>query len=528
MSDQKIDHKITVGVDIPKSKQIIETDLKKLLSELDDLKVKVSRADTSGMTGKIESAESDAAQWKTSKDKSELKAFTRQLIDFKNEYASLLESIHESLSADQWSKLQAVIDSMDKQSGQKAPEGTGLSFSKWMGSASIKNILNYTEEMYQEMCSVQAAMEELYRVTDETDERYQKFLKTSIENSKELGKSISSLIKQSAGWAGLGFHMDQSEALAKISSVYANVADVNDEAAVTNLAAAMKAFHIQASDAVDIIDPLSKLGKEFAVSTGDLGDGLQRSASAMADAGTDMHQTLAMLASGSEITRNAGEFGDFLKIGALRIRGMKEELEALGEETDTSADSIRKIQSQILKLTYGNVNILDSSNQLKSYYKIMEEISGVYAKLSSKNQAALSELLFGGKNQKQGDALIRSFQSGQAQKAYEAASGSVGSAYKAQEEWMDSMEAKTTQFQAAFQSLSNTIFSDNLPKFFTDLGTSGVSALDSLIEKFGALSTLSVLGGGFLGAKNLGQQNQTDVKLCEAQYIPRDKAEILV
>lgn len=93
---------------------------------------------------------------------------------------------------------------------------------------------------------------------------------------------------------------------------------------------------------------------------------------------------------------------------------------------------------------------------------------------------------------------------------------------------MNSMQAKTTQFQAAFQSLSNTIFSDNLPKFFTDLGTAGVSALDNLIEKFGALNTLATIGGGFLGAKNLGQQNKTDAKLCGAQYIPRGEVEILV
>lgn len=187
--------------------------------------------------------------------------------------------------------------------------------------------------------------------------------------------------------------------------------------------------------------------------------------------------------------------------------------------------SIAKTQALV---TYGNVDIFDNPDQLKSYYEIMEEISDVYGTLSSKRQAALSDLLFGSQNQKQGDALIRSFQSGQVQKAYEAAASSSGSAYKAQEDWMNSMQAKTTQFQAAFQSLSNTIFSDNLPKFFTDLGTAGVSALDNLIEKFGALNTLATIGGGFLGAKNLGQQNKTDAKLCGAQYIPRDEVGILV
>ena len=528
MEKPNTEHNITVGIDVPKSKQMINADLKKLLSELDDLKIKINHVDIPEISGKISSIKLKAPDPDTAKTKSEIKALTRQLIDFKNEYASLLENMNESLSAGQWSKLQAVIDSMNAPSRQADQKNTEFSFNKWADSVSIEDILTYIEEMYQEMCDIHDAMEELYKITDQTDERYQAFLKTSIENSKELGRSISSLIAQSAQWAGQGFSLDQSEALAKIGSVYANTADISDAAAVTDLAAAMEAFRIRASDAMTVIDPLNKLGKEFAVSSGDLGDGLQKSASAMAAAGADMHQTLAMLAGGAEITQNAGEFGDFLKIGAMRIRGMKDELEAMGEEADLSADSVQKIQSQILRLTYGNVDIFDNPDQLKSYYKIMEEISDVYGTLSSKRQAALSDLLFGSQNQKQGDALIRSFQSGQVQKAYEAAASSSGSAYKAQEDWMNSMQAKTTQFQAAFQSLSNTIFSDNLPKFFTDLGTAGVSALDNLIEKFGALNTLATIGGGFLGAKNLGQQNKTDAKLCGAQYIPRGEVEILV
>ena len=47
-----------------------------------------------------------------------------------------------------------------------------------------------------------------------------------------------------------------------------------------------------------------------------------------------------------------------------------------------------------------------------------------------------------------------------------------------QERWMESLEAKTAQFEAAFQKLSNTILNSNLVKFFVDLGTSGVGVLD--------------------------------------------------
>lgn len=61
----------------------------------------------------------------------------------------------------------------------------------------------------------------------------------------------------------------------------------------------------------------------FATSSKDLGDGLSRSASSMATAGSDMYETLAMLTGGAEITQSASEFGNFLKISSMRIRGRK-------------------------------------------------------------------------------------------------------------------------------------------------------------------------------------------------------------
>lgn len=60
---------------------------------------------------------------------------------------------------------------------------------------------------------------------------------------------------------------------------------------------------------------------KFAVDAASLGDALSKSASAMNAAGTDMYKTLAMITGGSEITQNAGEFGNFLKVASMRLRG---------------------------------------------------------------------------------------------------------------------------------------------------------------------------------------------------------------
>ena len=86
---------------------------------------------------------------------------------------------------------------------------------------------------------------------------------------------------------------------------------------------------------------------------------------------------------------------------------------------------------------------------------------------------------------------------------------------KEQETYLGSLEAKTAQFEATFQSLSSTILDSDLLKFFVDFGTTGVSALEGLVQVLNTISSLGgninstfgnigVLSGIFAGIKNVG------------------------
>lgn len=374
----------------------------------------------------------------------------------------------------------------------------GQSFTQWLSvSSGIMALIYQLQKIPKEVYEIDTAMTNLYKATDETDKKYEQFLSSASDSAYDLGRSISSLVEQTANWAKLGFSLDEAEKLAKISSIYANVGEVDNDTAVSDMVTAMKAFNIEASDSITIVDKLNKLGNEYATSAADLGEGLSRSASAMATSGTDINKTLAMLTGGVEITQNASEFGNFLKVGSMRIRGMKGQLEELGEEVDETVDSISKVQTQILNRTGGKVNIFDDLGNFRDYYDIMEDIAEVYDDLSSTDQADLTEILFGKQRGNQGAALIQAFQSGQIQKALEATLNAEGSAMQEQERWMGSLEAKTQQFEAAFQSLSSTVLDSDLLKWFVDFGTGAVKVLDTVIDKIGSLGTIGLAGVGY-------------------------------
>lgn len=376
-------------------------------------------------------------------------------------------------------------------------------FGGWgFATGTMMTVINQLRQIPKEVYAIDTAMNNLYKVTDETDKKYQDFLNSAKSSAVEIGRSVSSLIEQTANWAKLGFDIDTASTLAKTSSIYANVGEVDDATAVSDIVTAIKAFNIEASDSITIVDKFNKLGNEFATDAKSLGDGLSRSASAMATAGTDINKTLAMLTGGTEITQNASEFGNFLKVGSMRIRGMKGNLEELGEEVDETVDSISKVQTQILNRTGGKVNIFDDNGNFRDYYEIMEDISKVFNDLNDPDKADLTEILFGKQRGNQGAALIQAFQSGQIQKAYEAALNAEGSAMQEQERWMGSLEAKLQQFKASFQSFSDTVVNSDLLKWFVDLGKTGVNSLNALFKALGSVGTAGLGGAGisaFLG-----------------------------
>ena len=63
------------------------------------------------------------------------------------------------------------------------------------------------------------------------------------------------------------------------------------------------------------------------------------------------------------------------------------------------------------------------------------------------------------------------------------------------------------------EHLSSTVVESDLIKFFVDLGTTGVKAIDGLVNSLGGLGTIGLLGGAGLGIKNVGGLKKCKVSL---------------
>ena len=143
----------------------------------------------------------------------------------------------------------------------------------------------------------------------------------------------------------------------------------------------------------------------FAITTKGIGDALQVSASAMAEAGNSLDETIALTTAANTIVQNPNTVGTALKTLSLRIRGVKTELEDAGLETEGMADTTSQLQKKLKALTDGKVDIMVDADNFKNTTEILREMSKAWEDMTDKEQAAALELLGGKRQAKQKNCL---------------------------------------------------------------------------------------------------------------------------
>lgn len=121
---------------------------------------------------------------------------------------------------------------------------------------------------------------------------------------------MTEMIQASAEFKKSGYTDEESASLAKVSSMFQNVADseLNAGDSASFIISQMKAFNITAEDSESIINRVNEVSNNFAVSSTDISAGLTKSSSALAVYGNTMDESIGLITAGSEImTGQAGK-----------------------------------------------------------------------------------------------------------------------------------------------------------------------------------------------------------------------------
>ncbi len=378
-------------------------------------------------------------------------------------------------------------------------------FGGWMLiTRSMMAAIQSVKQMVASVREIDTAMTELKKVTSETDAVYTQFLTNAATRATQLGSSISDVVTASADFARLGYGIEDASMLADAAIMYKNVGDgiENISVASESIISTMKAFGIEASDAMLIVDKFNETGNNFAISSKGVGDALVRSAAALAAAGNDFDESIALITAANNVVQDPDKVGNALKTVSMYLRAAKTEAEEAGESTDGMAVSVSKLRDEILALTNGKVDIQLDENTFKSTTQILRELSEVWNELTDITQANILEKIGGKRNSNVVVSLLENFDT--VEDVLASSANAAGSALAENEKYLESIEGKISQFRAAFEKLSTLTINSDSVKNIVDLGTGAMNVLSGIIEKFGGVATASGLVAAALSTQNIG------------------------
>ena len=199
-------------------------------------------------------------------------------------------------------------------------------FSKYSSYLSVASLFSYAyqglRDMFNQVVAIDTAMTELKKVTNETDASYNSFLSRAAIKSKELGTTIDGLVESTADFARLGYGFEESQGLAEVANIYAVVGDEIDSVAdaTQSLISTLAAYKDEASGisdsdfAMEIVDKFNEVSNNFAISSGGIGEAMQRSASSLRAANNTIDESIALITAANTVVQDPTVIGRLMPI----------------------------------------------------------------------------------------------------------------------------------------------------------------------------------------------------------------------
>lgn len=180
-------------------------------------------------------------------------------------------------------------------------------FAKVAKFSAITSIIGLITRSFTEVINVvkdfDSAMTEMSKVSSYSGEQLRKYTQDLGTLGEEVGRTTTEITEMTTGWLKAGYSEDEASQLARYSALLQNTADEQLEAseATSILVSQLKAYHMEADEAIQVTDILNAVSAREAVSSGDLAKGLTQASASMATYGNSIEETTALLTAGTTV-----------------------------------------------------------------------------------------------------------------------------------------------------------------------------------------------------------------------------------
>lgn len=362
-------------------------------------------------------------------------------------------------------------------------------------------MVNAVKSVVSTVTELNSKITELAKVSEQSSSQIYADFDSYADIAKEVRGTISDTIAATANWSKNGYNIPDAKQLAEVSQLYKNVGDgIDINTANESLISTLKGFQLEADQAEHIVDVFNEVSNNEAISSGGIGEALQRSAASFNAASTSLEKSVSLVTATNSVLQNPEKVGNMWRTVSARLRGSETELKEMGEDTDGLVTSTSKLQALVKGIT--GFDIMKDKDTYKDIYDIVLGIGEKWKDLSDIDRASLLEALAG---KQQSNALAAALSNIDIlKKSYEEATHAEGSAREENEEYSKSIRASIDLAQAKLEQLANDTLNSNFLKGAIDAGGKLIEVLDGIVKSGNAIPAVATAIAAALSFKNVG------------------------
>lgn len=373
-------------------------------------------------------------------------------------------------------------------------------FTQWVSVASVvtegvqavKQLISVSKEL-------DAVMTDFTMATGTTGSQLEALTESYSKLADKLKSTTTDVMTSATEWIKQGQSIADTETLVSNSMILSKIGKLDSADATKYLTSAMKGYKVSVDDTLSVVDKLSAVDMASATDVGGLAEGMSEVAASADLAGVSMDKLLGYLAAIGETTQSGmSEVGTtlnavFSRMGNIKLSRLK--------DYDNNGEDLSNVETVLRGV---GISLRDSANSFRDFDKVLDETANNWSNYSDVQQRAIASAFAGTHHMNEFIVLMENYD-----KALEYTEKSLNSSGEAMDKFSayeKSVEAHTESFTNAIQSLSDTAVDSGLVNFFIDLGTTGVKAIDGLINALTPLGTIGLGAGLFASFKNAGRE----------------------
>ncbi len=369
--------------------------------------------------------------------------------------------------------------------------------------SAVDTITDKTRQAVTELKEMDALLSEIQKADRSLSRSdLDRIAQNAFDLAAKYGRNVTDYLHTVLEASRAGYK--NAEEIAALSLTLQSACDISEELAGQYLMAADNAFQLNGSveELSRTLDGACTLSDRHAVSMTELAEGLSAVSSQAAASGLDIKETTSALAALLSVTGQSGaETGNAFGNILMYLQQITGEVD--GKEIP--AEALERFRNACTGLGVSLQEMKNGAMQLKEPMQVLRELSEAYVSLAETDAGRTGLLDVFGTDSSQAEALdglLKNF--GLYEEMLQDYAGGTGTLAAEAAKAADTWEGSLNRLSAVWNETVNHVADSKEIISVMDSLNSLLTVIDKLSEAAGSLNTIAILGGGLLGAKNLG------------------------